>query len=110
MKDEWKIEDWNIEEVTGYKSFTTFYTDFSISEIFGIESIEETYNTCLMNWKTNYKYITELYLAINWKMFRWYHNDTRYYECYLKLFRELEEWCLENFTKEELEYFYKVTD
>ena len=104
------IEDWNIQELTGYKPFTTFYTDFSISEIFGIDSIVDTYNICLMNWKTNYKYITELYLVINWKMFRWYNNDRRYYECYLNLFRELEKWVHENFSKEELEFFYKKTD
>ena len=27
-----KIEDWRIEELTGYKPISTFYTDFSIAD------------------------------------------------------------------------------
>ena len=30
-----KIENWRIEELTGYKPITSFYTDFSIADRFG---------------------------------------------------------------------------
>ena len=31
------IKTWNIEELTGYKPFTTFYEDFSIADAFGTD-------------------------------------------------------------------------
>ena len=37
-----RIEDWSIEELTGYQPITTFYTDFSIVDKFGINAIKET--------------------------------------------------------------------
>lgn len=38
-----KVENWRIEELTGYVPITTFYTDFSIADKFGIGAIEDTY-------------------------------------------------------------------
>ena len=34
-----KLENWTIEEMTGYKPITTFYTDFSIADKFGTKGI-----------------------------------------------------------------------
>ena len=36
-----KLEDWRIEEITGYKPITTFYMDFSIADKFGTNAIKE---------------------------------------------------------------------
>ena len=36
-----KLEDWRIEEITGYKPITTFYMDFSIADRFGTNAIKE---------------------------------------------------------------------
>ena len=44
-----KIKDWNIEQSTGYKPITTFYTDFSIAEMFGVEGIKDTYKRGLQD-------------------------------------------------------------
>lgn len=52
------LEDWTIEEETGYEVKTTFYLDFSISEIFGIEGIRTTYESCFTRWNWNHIYIT----------------------------------------------------
>ena len=30
---------WNIEKMTGYKPLTTFWSDFSMAEQFGIEAV-----------------------------------------------------------------------
>ena len=55
-----KIEDWTIEEMTGYKPITTLYTDFSIADKFGVEAIKDTYKRVFQEWKHDYKYIIEL--------------------------------------------------
>ena len=36
-------EDWNIEELTGYKPLTTCYIDISIAERFGKSAVFNTY-------------------------------------------------------------------
>lgn len=105
-----KIENWTIQELTGYEVKTTFYTDFSISEIFGIESIRSTYIQCFNEWKDDYEYITELCMVLNWKMFRWYEVKDDFYELYKTLYTELDQWCIDNLKGEELEYYYQTTD
>ena len=105
-----KIENWTIQELTGYEVKTTFYTDFSISEIFGVDSIRSTYIQCFNEWKENYEYITELCMVLNWKMFRWYEVRDEYYELYKLLYTELDQWCVNNLKGEELEYYYQTTD
>lgn len=47
-----KIENWRIEELTGYKPITSFYTDFSIADRFGTTAIQDTYNRALRNGNT----------------------------------------------------------
>ena len=97
------IENWNIEDVTGYRVKTTFYTDFSIAEILCVDSIRSTYTQC-------FKYITELCMVLNWKMFRWFEVKDNFYEVYRELYRTLDDWCIENLKGEELEYYYFTTD
>ena len=46
-----KVENWRIEELTGYVPITTFYTDFSIADKFGIGAIEDTYKRSFASWQ-----------------------------------------------------------
>ena len=39
-----KLANWNIKEMTGYTPITTFYTDFSIADQFGVDAIQETFD------------------------------------------------------------------
>ena len=104
------IENWTIEELTGYKPCTTFYTDFSIADKFGVSAIQDTYKRAFNEWKTNYKYVTELVMVLNWKIWRWYEQNNEYAELYNRLWEELDNWCLNNLKGEELEYFINTTD
>ena len=104
------IENWTIEELTGYKPCTTFYTDFSIADAYGVSAIQDTYNRAFKEWKTNYKYITELVMVLNWKISRWYEKNDEYAELYNKLWGELDCWCLDNLKGEALEYYIRTTD
>lgn len=105
-----KIEDWTIEEMTGYKPITTFYTDFSIADKFGVEAIKDTYKRVFQEWKYDYKYITELAMVLNWKLWRWYGKNDELSMLYDSLWKEIDGWCIDNLKGKELEYYYKTTD
>lgn len=105
-----KIENWRIEELTGYKPITTFYTDFSIADKFGVEAIKDTYNRSFASWQHDHNYITELSLVLNWKIWRWYEVNDEYAKLYDRLWKQLDEWCMDTLKDEELEYYCKTTD
>lgn len=105
-----KLENWTIQEQTGYKPITTFYTDFSIADKFGINAIKDTYKRAFEGWKTNFRYITELVMVLNWKCWRWYEHNDEYSKLYCALYEELNDWCFDNLKGQELEYFIQVTD
>lgn len=104
------IEDWNIESETGYKPITTFYTDFSLAEIFGISAVKETFKRAFEEWKGNYKYVTELVMALNWKCWRWSEANPYLSEVYRELYEQADRWCWENLKGEEKQYYFNITD
>lgn len=105
-----KLENWTIEELTGYKPMTTFYLDFSIADKFGVAAIQDTYDRAFNEWKSNYKYITEFVMVLNWKIWRWYQVNDEYSKLYDKLWKEADAWCIENLTGEALDYYFETTD
>lgn len=105
-----KIKDWNIEEMCGYKPKTTFYIDFSIADIFGESAIKETYNLCFSQWKDNYEYLTELVMVLNWKSFEHYESNEKYGKLYSNLWEMCDRYACENLKGEELDYFFITTD
>lgn len=104
------LENWTIEEQTGYKPMTTLYMDFSIADKFGVKAIKSTYDRAFLSWKSNYKYITELAMVLNWKCWRWYQVNDDYSKLYTELFQKLDEWIFNNLKGEELDYYISTTD
>lgn len=47
----------------GYTLQTTFWSDFSIADRFGLPAVQDTFNRAFAEWKKNYKYLTELILS-----------------------------------------------
>lgn len=107
---ELKIETWKIKQITGYEPKTTFYEDLSIAEAFGIQAIEDTLQRSFKHWKQDYVYITELTMACNWKLWRWYEKNDDYCKLYDRWWRRLDDWCMTNLKGDELEYYVQVTD
>ena len=62
---------WNIEEMTGYHPLTTFWQDFSIADSFGMDAVKDTYQRAFSEWRTDYTYLTELVMVLNWKIWQW---------------------------------------
>ena len=108
--DNFRIVDWNIEAMTGYKPISTFYTDFSIADNFGATAIMDTYTRATEEWKNDYKMLTELVMVLNWKI--WEHNDRnqKYARLYTRLYEELDRYAIDTLKGEELSYFFSTTD
>lgn len=93
-----------------YDFKTTFWTDFSIADQFGIEAIKDTYDRAFEEWKEDYVYLTELVLVLNWKIWQWYEKRESYAEIYNKLWEEADAYAMENLKESELRYFLDTTD
>lgn len=99
-----------VEVMTGYRPFTTFYEDFSIADNFGPNAIKDTYKRAFRSWKTDYKYLTELVMVLNWKIWEHHGHNEEYAKIYDELWRKADAWAMNNLKDEELTYFIRTTD
>ena len=104
------IKTWNIEEMTGYKPISTFYEDFSIADIFGKNAVKDTFNRTFREWKSDHKMLTELVLALNWKIWEHYQTNEPLARLYDELWRKANTYALDNLKDDELMYFFRITD
>ena len=97
--------------INGYETMTTFWNDFTIADTFGASAIKDTFNRVFEEWKSNYKYLTELVMILNWKLWQHYEqNNTALAELYNDLWQQADVYACENLKGEELKYFYETTD
>ena len=102
---------WNIEMITDYKPISTFWNDFSIAEKFGKNSILNTYDKVIEEWKNNYKMITELSMVLNHTIWYWYEKENyEMQEIYDILWRKSEEWAYQHLKGEKLQYYVSTLD
>lgn len=101
---------WNIEALTGYKPITTFWDDFTIADAFGTAAIKDTYKRAFEVWKGDYRFLTELVMVLNWKIWQHYERNDEYAGLYNDLWSAADEYACENLKGEELSYFYSTTD
>lgn len=95
----------------GERVSTTFWQDFSIADLFGVDAIKDTYNRAFNEWKSDYKYLTELVMVLNHKIWEHYEKDNSVYtELYAKLWRETHEWAYDNLKGAELRFYIDVLD
>lgn len=104
------IKKWDIEEQTGYKPLTTFYNDFSVADIYGEDAILDTYNRAIEIKDCDYKYLTELVMVLNWKIFEYYGHNDKYYRLYNYLWIKAQTIAETTLKGSELEYYYRTTD
>ena len=97
-------------ELIGYEEKTTFWSDFSIADAFGIKAIKDTFNRAFKEWKSDYIYLTELVMVLNHKIWQWYETNPEYGELYNDLWSKADEYALDNLKGDELSYFLHTTD
>lgn len=106
-----RISMWNIEDFNGYKPITTFWQDFSIADVFGVNAVKDTFKRAFNEWKNDYKYLTELSLVLNWKS--WEHNDKGNYELsrlYSELWEKVDNYAYSHLNEEGKRYYWEKTD
>ena len=97
--------------INGYETMTTFWDDFSIADKFGVNAIKDTYSRAFNEWKTNYQYLTELVIVLNWKLWQHYElgNDALS-DAYQELWEKADSYAMDHLKGEELNYFFRTTD
>ena len=86
----------------GYEPITTFWDDFSIADVFGASAVKDTYKRAFNEWKTNYKYLTELVMVLNHKIWQHYQKNETLATLKDKLWRAADEWACDNLKGDEL--------
>ena len=89
---------------------TTFWSDFSIADAFGMNAVRDTFNRAFEEWKSDFRYLTDLVIVLNHKIFQHYNGDRELSKLYVSLWRIADGYAMDNLGKKELEYFFRVTD
>lgn len=110
---------------------TTFWFDFSVAEkISGVAGVKDTFKRAFEGWKDDIRYLTALYITMNWKGSEWYGKNDELSKVYYGYQQELDKYILageevivvdgegnenesykyEHFTQDEVDYFYQATD
>ena len=96
--------------INGYETITSFWSDFTIADRFGVSAIKDTYKRAFNEWKDNYKYLTELVMVLNWKIWQFHEKNNQYAEVYNKLWEEADAYACNNLKGDEAAYFFWTTD
>ena len=95
----------------GYEEKTTFAMDFDIADRFGASAVKDTFNRAFNEWKSEYEYLTELVMVLNFKCWYWHErNNMAMVQLYNDLWQKADGYACENLKGEELSYFYRTTD
>lgn len=76
----------------GYELQTTFWNDFSIADRFGLSAVQDTFNRAFEEWKEDYKYLTELVLVLNHKIWQYHENKPEYATLYNTLYIQADQY------------------
>lgn len=101
----------NTEDTIGYTQKTTFFRDFSVADAFGVEAIRDTYKRSMESYKDNCEYLTELVMVLNWKLWEHFEAGHKLYaKVYDALWKEADQYCMDNLKGEDMDYYLRTTD
>lgn len=100
----------HVFEEYGIEQITTFDMDFDIAECFGVNAIKDTYERAFNEWKGDYKYLTELVIVLNWKIWQWFTRNDEIGRLYDSLWKKTQNYAYNNLKGDELTYFWRMTD
>ena len=89
---------------------TTFRQDFTIAEHFGNDSVRDTFNVAFEQWKGDYRYLTDLVVVLNHKIWEHYKTNETLARIYNDMWMKAAAYAEENLKGDELSYYYAVTD
>ena len=95
----------------GYERKTTFFSDLSIAEWYGTDSVRDTYKNVIGSWVKDVVYFTEFVMCLNWLGWLWYErNFEELSKLYFELYEEALNLAYEKYSGDDLSYFIKTLD
>ena len=104
------LEKMALEKLLDFKFESTFWEEFSIAEDHGAEGIREHWKLVFGQWKGNIKFLTELVLVLNIKMFIWFKVDDDLGLTYEELWMQSDAYALETLKGDDLHYYLHTLD
>jgi len=104
------LEKLALEKMLDYKFDSTLWEEFSVAEGYGSDGILKHYQIVFEQWKDNLKFLTELVLVLNIKIFIWYGVDDSIGKMYDQLWKETDGYALETLKGEDLHYYLSTLD
>jgi len=104
------LEKLALEKMLDFKFESTFWEEFSIAEDYGVDGVKEHYNLVFPQWKDNLKYLTELVLVLNLKLFIWFKVDDDLGRMYEQLWMESDQYALNTLKGDDLHYYLHTLD
>lgn len=95
----------------GYKTISTFFSDLTIADAYGESAVIDTIVNVNRTWRGNTEMYSEFIVCLNHKI--WQHYEAGNFQLakvYDKYWRKYSKWVEENWSEEQLRYYYKVTD
>lgn len=89
---------------------TTFWQDFSIADHFGIPAVKDTFRRAFSEWKSDYRYLTDLVIVLNHKIWQHYEKNEPLARVYDELWRKASDYAVKHLKGEELSYYLDETD
>ena len=93
-----------------YKRCSTFAADFAIADSFGKEAVKETFDRAFNEWKDRPKMMAEMALVLNHNIWRYHETDPELAKVYDECWRQADEYCMEHYKGDDLDWYIQVTD
>lgn len=90
-----------------YAFRSKMWQDFTKAERIGTDEVKNTYKSYFKNWKTNYKYLTELVFILNAKSKEYNSFNIRFAKLYNKLYEDANDYAIQNLKGKELDYYFE---
>ena len=104
------LERMSLEKMLNYKFESSFWEEFSIAENYGPDGIHHHYDIVFEQYKDNLKYLTELVLVLNIKIFIWYGVDDTIGKMYDQLWKETDGYAIDTLKGDDLHYYLHTLD
>ena len=100
---------WHFEKLNGYQPMTLFYTDFSVSEDYGADAVQETFEYCFQTAiSSGIAPLTELVLVLMCKAEEVSETDAALAKIYEGFWKKVDAYVQKNCKGYKLYHYYKI--
>lgn len=99
------------KENFGYETVSTFYSDLTIADFYGEKAVKDTFQRVVKSWFKDRDMFTEFVLCLNTKA--WQHHGEGHMALsalYSDLFYKAKDKVYDEWSKEDIRYFFEMTD